>query len=378
MRVRLGVGTAAAATPLVALVAACGAEAPPEVIARFDIDIVVSYSTVTLRLRDVSQPICEPDQYFPRPGECAAYTDTDSCGTGDRDVCLTRVAVERDGFELASGELRSWFHSIQIVDPEESLFTRGEVELVIEGCGGDLRVPLGAPTTAPPRLTDLTIDGSYVRGWVAPTGATGTWASLANGGGGEACQEPSDRTWRVRPLVTFDSRADLYLGAIVGTPSITTPWGDGFIWRETLAPDAPTIALPTRNGDGWDVSERQNIDAILSLDGGTPTFAGSSQSTWGMHQTGADVLVHANLGSISYVAGETMDTLSLSRIDGRFVGTFPHVTPTNDLDLALAGDDRVVIAIGPVTLTHESNPALTHQVSVELSWEHPLVPRPVP
>jgi hypothetical protein len=344
--------------------------------AMFDLDVVVQNNGVGVWVRAMSGPVCHPPLRFPRPGECVAHSDAINC-QGDFGTCITRVAVERNGSEIAAaGDVTMWWNALWVGDP--ALFAGGDAELVIEACGSVERIPISAPTNTAPTLTDLTSDGIYVRGTTTPTGATGTWASTSIGFISDECHEAGDDAWRVGPGQATPFAADLYLASIVGSTGMATPWGDAHVWQRQLMSTSIPILMPVRWNDMWhlDVGQRFTV-AATTVDGG-PSFSPGGVSGWGFRESAGGPRIYAWFNDVQYTAGESTDTLTVVRADGRFTGTFPHVAPTNDLDLALAGDNRIAISLPPVTLTDESNPALTHQVSLDLAWEHPLIPRPVP
>jgi hypothetical protein len=339
----------------------------------FDLDVVIGDSGVELWLRNFAEFPCSPAEQFPRPGECAEYTDAFGC-TGNRAACFTRIALERDGVELDTVSFDLWVNAFWLSHAD--LFAGGDVDVVLEGCGAEHRIPINRVAAQAPTLIDLTTDGTLLHGTTNPTGTTGTVAELSGSFDGRACHQASDDAWQFTPGEYIAHRADLWLASIVEAPTLATPWGEARVWNRTWRTASTPILVPSISSGAWELDDRQEITTRTTVDGGTPAASGLL-ATWGFRQIANGARIYVLGGNFEYVAGETTDTLTIDLIDGRFTGTFPHVAPTNDLDMALAGDNHVAITIGPITVTHESMPALTHQITLDLAWDHPLVPRPV-
>jgi hypothetical protein len=358
------------------LAAACsGAEPKP-----FDVDVVITDSRVSLWLRDFPEPPCADTtkvaMQFPRPGECTEIGEVDSC-PGESDTCLTRVAIESDGIERRTGDLLAWTNLIWF---DAHLVDGVDLELVIEGCGAEARIALRGNVPRAPTITDLTTDGMILRGTSDPTGGTGTVALASDGFTTRSCHEASDSSWHV-PHPRDPRNTELYgawAESIVESETVAIPWGEARLWSATFGAQSLSVMLPTWKGDRWEIRDAASVEPVMSVDG-VPTASTTSFTTaWGFRETAGGTRVYLSNDTLEYTAGETTDSLTLVGTDGRFSGTFPHVTPTNDLDFGLGADGQVDITLPTVTLTHESNPALTHQVSASMQWRHGLIPRLAP
>jgi hypothetical protein len=371
------VDAAAVDTAEVATDASPAPDAAPDAMpAQFDLDIVVQPHGVEVWLDEPLHWGCHPHESFPQPGACVAYGHVFPGCHEER--CIERVAVERGGVELATASFGgSWWFTLHAGLPD--MFAGGDVELVMEGCGGTFRVPLGRSDAPPaPVVTDLTRDETDVRGTIE--GATGATGIIASGLDAElgytaVCHERGANTLRM--WMPEGGLWTAYFGvrAVAAQPAVATPWGVARIWIETPGTSATVAVLGGQPG-AWRVGRIPNTSAMMTVDGTPVPIA----PMLGFRDTpsGLRLSLDSLTGTFTYTAGETMDTLEVTRPDGRYSATFPHVVPANDLDLSFAGDGRLALTVGPVTLTHDTDPARTHVVTVALAWDHPVVPRPVP
>lgn len=335
----------------------------------FDIDAVVWSWGVDLWFREPA-PICDPPQYFPRPGECQTFTDGFGCSNDDS--CILRISVERDGVTLAESVGPPPSSPLQI----HVALDDTPAELVIAGCTGTYRIPLPPLETARPALTDVTWDGVELRGTAStPRGTTGTIAGMYYGLAAEECHVAADDEWRVRPP---SPSGDLGISAIHAYPPVTTAAGTVYPWSLTQALDIPEIAFPTRlAGDRWALPLTTQPTSTVEVDGAP--FSGWPGFGWEVVMTPAGPRHTLTRGSsFRYEAGETTDQLRAQFSDGLFVATFTHVTPSNELTFSTADDGQFALAVGPVTMTSESAPSLTRTVAFTVDWRHPLIARPVP
>jgi hypothetical protein len=347
----------------------------------FDLDVVVHPRSVSVWVRELFPSPCYPEEHFLRPGTCELISDYHEC-MGSLQTCFQRVAVERGGVELARGNLTYdsiWWSSISIYQPSGDLFAGGDVELVIEGCGANLRLPLSRSAAPPaPVETDILWEGAQVRGTIQPTGASGTYANAWGGVSGRHCHDAVDDGWHLPSYPGFAPAINMWLSAIVERPAVTTPWGQARIWIETPEATGHMVAIYGGDATHHEVNQLQSLTATMTID------SSSAPITWirfGFQDTPSGRRIYINntgTNAIDYQAGATTDTLAIVRPNGRYVGSFPHVTPTNDMDFAFDGDDRMALAFGPVTLTHESDASLTIQASLDLAWRHPILPRVLP
>jgi hypothetical protein len=338
----------------------------------FDLGIEVHADGVRIRHRHLANPPCEPQEYFPALGECTIYSDVFS-DNGEPATCFTRVAIERAGTELGEADsLQDCIGGIGIVAP--GIFDAPGTTLVLEGCGTTIALPL-PPSAAPePNVLDLTTDGEWLYfDHDAGAAATGVFGLLTYGLSSDACHVSSAGLGRV-PAGGIDASGDLYVSGVIDGGVHPTPWGSASVWSVRSGAFVDGIIAPARGvDDTWAIG---GIGFELVVDGSVePTV---SASGWQFSRGPGGVLLHQLRGvQLEYTAGEVTDALRVLTLDGiGYAGTFPHVTPTNELDFAFAGDDRFELAIGPVDLQLETNPSVTRTVELSIAWTHPHIARP--
>src|SRR5262249_23177311 len=101
-----------------------------------DLDVVVGTQGVEVFTNASDYPErCYGDIFFPQVGQVAFEDDVLSC----RQSCLTSVAVERDGATIGTAMLMPSYPVGVAAD-----FSDGAAAtLVITGCGGSARIPVG-------------------------------------------------------------------------------------------------------------------------------------------------------------------------------------------------------------------------------------------
>ena len=341
--------------------------------AAFDLGIEVRPGSVRIRHRHQVDPPCSPQEYFPPLNECTTYSDVFST-TDEPATCFTRVAVERGGIKLGEAEsLQDCIGGIGIISP--GIYDAPGATLVLEGCGTTITLPL-PPIPAPePNVLDLTTDGEWLYfDHDAGAAATGVFGLLTYGLSADACHVASAGRGRV-PAGGSDAIGDLYVSGVIDGGVHATPWGSASVWSVRGGGFVDGVIAPARvAGDAWRIGYAGGLELVVD---GTVEPAVST-STWQFTRGPSGLLLHQLLGiRLEYTAGELTDTLRFLTLDGiSYATSFPHVAPTNELDFALAGDDRFELAIGPIDLQLETNPSVTRTVEFSVAWTHPRIARP--
>ncbi len=78
-----------------------------------------------------------------------------------------------------------------------------------------------------------------------------------------------------------------------------------------------------------------------------------------------------------YRPGASLDTVRLTRGTSNSAGSFPHVAPSDELDVGAAGDGAFQIDAGPITVAEVDNPSVTHTVSFSFHWAPGLIAEPL-
>ncbi|KAB2888472.1 MAG: hypothetical protein F9K40_20475 [Kofleriaceae bacterium] len=252
------------------------------------------------------------------------------------------------------------------------------VDLVIERCSESYRMTLPPPVTEAVIVTDITTDGDSYRGTVTtPAGTTGTHAETRYGLGGRACHTASTERWTVG---ADPAPGMLHVGAIRAHEPVTTPWGVADVWTLARSPTTSVLVPLTELAPGrWRVGVTTPPTWSVWVDGEPFVDQRWQGLAWELLMT-PDGPLHQLTGGAYFVyeAGATTDRLRVLLTNGWHSADLPHVTPSNELAFSLADDGRFELAVGPVTLTNESEPSLTRELAFTVAWDHAVIPRPVP
>lgn len=340
----------------------------------FDVEVHPDGARLWLRVPiDSTGPECQPAPHFPQVGECVLRLAPMACDPTT--TCLHRVAIERNGIELgAAADLAAWWHSLWIAAP----LTDGPAELVIDGCGATHRIPLPAARTVRPTLTDLVATSSnLISGTIAPT--DGATYSMAVAEGGMAV--PAHECRRSPPDVfamgtSWNGPSQLTVSSVIDHPQLDTPWGPAYIWSIESAPPR-TFIVPRF----WSDSEVEIVPefpptTVTVLVDGSP-YPEALRWEWRVVSTPSGFRHHLNGSNLVRItAGDTTDQVSVLFVTmgGFYNATIPHVVPANDVEFSVADDGRFELGFGPITV----NGASPRTFAFSMTWNHPLVARPIP
>jgi hypothetical protein len=153
-----------------------------------DLDIRVDDDSVAVYAREVERACTCSAGEFPAVGTCETSSDGISCTCDPPPAtCLESFRIER-GDQVVHEEPYDRFiefgyqHLAVVTDPGD--------ELVIEGCGGEARIPLGDDAFPRPTITDLEITTSSLElAWTTDGPATSALVSMSDGFGGALCHD---------------------------------------------------------------------------------------------------------------------------------------------------------------------------------------------
>jgi hypothetical protein len=152
---------------LVIFATACAAEPralPPSPAAQLDLDVVVLRDSVQLFANGSDVRPCMAWR-FPQAGQSAGWSDENDCSQS----CLSTAEVFAAGNSIAL--MRT---GIDLVAAMTEVTNESDAELVLEGCGGSARIPIGgiSPLTAHATATADVTGRVITVGWWADTDAS--------------------------------------------------------------------------------------------------------------------------------------------------------------------------------------------------------------
>ena len=226
---------------------------------------------------------------------------------------------------------------------------------------------------------DLTTDGEwlYVQHETDDI-ATGVFSLLGYGFTADACHTAASGPGRVPVEQDFPRAGDLYAIGVIDSGTYVTPWGSARVWNTRYGDWVDDVLAPARvpSVDSmWWLPTEGLKHVGLQIDGVTIDYP--SHGDWRFTVTPSGLLHELQLSNaISYTAGEATDTIRFATTEGAYSRSIPHVTPNNELDFALVGDNRFVLTVGPVVLENENDPTITRTLSFSIAWTHPRLARP--
>lgn len=362
----------------VALAAACDgggarADAGPEAV--FEVDVLAEAAQVTVWLRDLGPPCLTPPHYLPRFGECESYYDglDITCLPAK---CLTSVRLERGGAIVDEVRPSMWM-------PMPICVGGAGAELVLEECGEPARIALPEPPLAAPSFTDATTDGSQVTvTWGSPPDVSDTIVTMSAGFGASSCRDDFMSTYALGS--STPATWEIRVTALAPASELAADVGPVRVWNASRA-SLSRLRSPRIESDGRlalpsEQTDRADVEIVVdgTVDSGELRVQSALIDTSGAAPLVELVAEPADLPiSLEYRAGAMTDHLAVQLVSGRYVADLPHVAPVDDVDLGLPGNGFFELALGPVTMAAESDPATTVQVSLTLRWELGIVARPI-
>lgn len=333
---------------------------------------------------------CECNGDFAESGQCTAFTDVPGCRCDPPPAtCLREARIEREGRVIASKPYDPLFGGGWFSLPD--LASTGDDELVLEGCGGEARIPLPRRELDEPVVTQIEhgIQQATFH-WEpgqSPTPATGI-ASVGHTYGANICH--GDDGGETSVPIGRDARTASVAFALVGERGeVDTAIGQARLWELRGTSLADTI-FPAVMEDGR--LSLPSTQAVLTLDPAQPTGDWPQRPEVVVDLVAFDLSADPPLLEIQgrllphefeifhYRAGPKEDFFALGQPDLPYQGSFAHVQPTAEFAVGRPLREGEVntyrIEVGPVTLEREERPPL--ELSFSLGLELPAISQPDP
>jgi hypothetical protein len=339
--------------------------------------------SLKLYIQKMHKDCDEETLHWPRDGECLTNTDV-VVGCGEDETCLNEFRLERGGLVLDRVEVHRLdgapYVSYGNFDP--SLLQPGQgLELVFEGCGDEVRVPVPEPLDGFPEIGGLSRQGEEILvDWTNPAGADHLLGrSGLDMGGRKSCLGEASQPAR---LPAFGG--DITLEPLEGGEARDETLGVIRVWRGVEV--QLESYLPTKTAEGrWSLpgpydTVHGSLIAGLSIEG-IPVQSLSNFSPSFVPEGGAPLLgfhgewyfsLAPNDGvAVDYTAGPSSDTLVVKLLNDSMTyrGSFPHVAPAVGLNLGVPEPQSLRLSVGPVVLQAENQPADSREVSFSIDWD---------
>jgi hypothetical protein len=175
--------------------------------------------------RNLDGACCDPESGFPQTGQCTVFTDGYFCCAAGVFRCLTELRLEQAGEVVVTLDLTTLTgEAAGMLD-----IATGAAELVLLGCGGEVRVPFQVEDVPLPALQSVTRTGDSVEVvWTEPAAAQ---LSLYRTRAAASFDMKVCKADGIQALLEAPTGLDFTVTPLAAPQTVQTPVGQVRVWN---------------------------------------------------------------------------------------------------------------------------------------------------